>query len=327
MKPVKFYGLHMCEGVAEYREPDKESYRIFINEGTIKNMDASFSGLPVYVNHVDEVDFKKDNHKEADGIVVRSFFNKADGKHWAEFMIYTQAGFDAIQKGWKLSNAYVPKSTANGGLWHGVEYSKEITSAEYEHLALVPNPRYDESVILTPEEFKAYNSKKEAELLRIANSKEVPKKGESKMFKFFKREKIENSADFENMMVELPKSKKEMTLSTLINEMDKVINMAGYAAEDHMVKVGNEEMSVKDLVANYGSRCNEIEEMKKNMAEKSEDEKKENTEEEEKKEEVKKNNLLKVKNAQKNAVETRTARVDLSVDMVARGKAKYGSGN
>jgi len=354
MKPQRYYGLHMVEGLAEYREPGKDPYRIFVGEQAIKNMDASFTGLPVYVHHVDEVEFNKDLRKEADGFVVRSFYNKADGKHWAEFIIVSEEGLRAIQNGWKLSNAYKPHKMDNGGQWHGVSFDREVIAGEYEHLALVPNPRYAESVILTPEEFKAYNSTKEAELLRIANSKDDTKKGESKMFKFFKREKIENSADFENMMVELPKSKKEMTLSTLINEMDKVVNMSGYAAEDHMVKVGNEEMSVKDLVANYGARCNEIEEMKKNMAGKGEEEKKENEDEEDmddKKENVedeeakkkalelakheeeelaakKKNaaaNHSKLKNAQSQAAE-QYARVELPMDQLARGKAKYGSG-
>jgi len=339
VKPKVYFGLHMVEGVAEYREPGKDPYRIFIGEQTIKNMDPTFQGLPVYVHHVNEVEYNKDLRKEADGFVVRSFFNKADGKHWVEFMVVSETAEQAIGNGWKLSNAYVPKSTAPGGQWHGVDFKNEITAGEYEHLAIVPRPRYEESVILTPEEFKAYNQAKEAELLRIANSKDT--KGAS-MFKFFKREKVENSADFDSMSVELPTSKKEMTLADIIKGYDKVVNMAGYAAEDHVVKVGNEEMSVKDLVANYQSKCNEIEVMKKPKDdEKKEneavDEKKENIDDEEAKKKAlelakheeaemakKKNAFDKLKNAQETAF-VETAKVDLSIDMLSRGKTRYGS--
>jgi cobalamin biosynthesis protein CobT len=80
----------------------------------------------------------------------------------------------------------------------------------------------------------------------------------------FKRQKVENSTDLSEMMVELPKSKKEVSLVKCIEEYDKLVNMHGYASEDHMVKVGNEEMSVKDLVKAHQAKCNEIEELKKN---------------------------------------------------------------
>lgn len=81
--------------------------------------------------------------------------------------------------------------------------------------------------------------------------------------KFFKRAKVENSVDFENMMVELPKTKKEVALTTIINEYDAIQNMNGYANGDHMVKVGEkDEMSVNDLVKKHLEMCNEMESMK-----------------------------------------------------------------
>ena len=53
--PEIYYGLHMVEGTAEYSEAGKEPYRIYIGETTIKNMNPTFQGKPVYVDHVDEV--------------------------------------------------------------------------------------------------------------------------------------------------------------------------------------------------------------------------------------------------------------------------------
>ena len=117
-----------------------------------------------------------------------------------------------------MSNAYIPKEFGGGGKWHGVDYLKEVLRAEYEHLALVPNPRYEESIILTPEEFQAYNLKKESELKKVANSL---KQGAKAMFNFFKKTKVDNASDFEALSVVLPKSGKEMTIAQIVNEMDE----------------------------------------------------------------------------------------------------------
>jgi len=337
--PKVYYGLHFYPGVAEYREAGQEPYRIFIAEDAIKNMGPTFQGRPVYVEHVDEVNLEN-LHNEADGYVMESFFNKSDGKHWVKFIVVSDRGHEAIRMGWKLSNAYIPKEFAGGGLCNGVEYTREVTKGEYEHLAIVRVPRYEESVILTPDQFKEYNTKKETELSRLTNSK-----GEKSMLNFFKKAKVENSADLEATVVVLPKSKKEMTITQLVNEMDAIQNMNGYANGDHMVKVGAEEMSVNDLSKKYAEMCNSAkeEEAKKNSEEEDkkengdEEEKKENADEEEKKEkkenndeeakvdekkEMKKNHFNSLKNANRNQ---KTETVDLSEDKVARGKARYGS--
>jgi hypothetical protein len=247
-EPKVYFGMHMAAGVAEYKdESSGEPYRIYVNEETAKLMDASFQGKPVYVEHVDRVDL--DKIQQADGFVIDSFFNKADGKHWAKFIIVSDKAHEALRNGWKLSNAYIPEKFTGGGLWHGVEYLKEITGARYEHLAIVPNPRYSESVILTPEQFKEYNDKKELELKKLSNSnKGVPMK-----FSFFKKEKIENGANIENMSVVLPNTGKEVTIAQLINDADA---MKKYAHGEHMVKLNDdEEMPVHELVKKYKQMC------------------------------------------------------------------------
>ena len=94
---------------------------------------------------------------------------------------------------------------------------------EYDHLALVPDPRYAESVILTPEQFKQYNFDKETQLKKLSNSKSETGVIEG-MFNFFKKTKIENS-DLESMSVKLPKSGREVELTKLINDMDQMEQM------------------------------------------------------------------------------------------------------
>ncbi len=324
-------------------------------------MDSSFAGKPIFVEHVDEVASSLDQvKKEADGWVVESFYNSADGKHWVKFVIVSERGLHAVESGMRLSNAYLPTQYKSGGLWNGVQYDKEVSAAEYEHLAIVRNPRYEESVILTPEQFKTYNSERELELMKIANSKDEPK-GEKKMaFKFFKRAKVENSVDIETTVVELPQSKKELTIAECILGMDKVLNMAGYADDSHMVKLDNgKEMSVKDMkdcmnkmemdavkkdaITEEGgepgkgaddeamnSEASEAEDMK-DVGSRGGDESLDNAEEdmeEVKKKEMKKNEIKAKVQSLRNAgpkYEPEAPKVLLNSDKVALGKIKYGS--
>lgn len=249
-EPIVLFGKHFRIGVAEYADPGNDPYRILINEDAAKSMDKTFSGKPLYVLHVDKVDLHN-IQAQADGYVTRSFYNKADGAHWAEFILVSDAAHKAYRDGWKLSNAYHPSFKNNSdGTWQGVHYDKEVEGGVYEHLALVPNPRYSESIILTEEDFKKYNSDREAESsMRLANS--IKEKVMAK-FSLFKRRAVENTTDLnlEELMVVLPKSKKELSISNALDQFDALLlkNMDGYASDDHMVKVGDEEMTVAQLI-------------------------------------------------------------------------------
>lgn len=253
----RYYGLHFSPGVAQYQDSEQEQpYNIFLNQNTINKMDSTFQGKPIFVNHRNEVTPK--DLETADGYIVKSFFNQKDGMQWCEFLVTSDAGHEAINKGYQLSNAYVVKNSTHGGEWHAVPYSKEVTDAEYDHMALVPNPRYKESRIMTPEEFQKYNEEKSIELKRMTNSKEDKKS----MFNFFKRSKFEN-ADLDTMSVVLPKSGVEISLTKLINDADADMAKEKKAANhDHMVNINDKEMSVGDLVKAHCALMNEFESMK-----------------------------------------------------------------
>lgn len=255
MKPKRYFGLHMVDGTAEYEEEGQAAYKIFVNEKTIREMGPTFEGCPVFVQHVDEVNLEN-IQIEADGYVVKSFYNAADGKHWVEFMIVSDRGHQSISQGWKLSNAYIPTKFGPGGEWNGMRYDKEVLAGEFEHLAIVDNPRYAESKIFTPEQFKAYNDQLQVELHRVANSK-TKGEGMSKL-KFWKRSevtKIENSADLESLSITLPESKKEMTVGEMVKNMDSSMMPDHMANGDHKVKVGEETMTVNELVDRHMKLC------------------------------------------------------------------------
>jgi hypothetical protein len=365
-----YYGMHFYPGVAEYKEQG-ESFRVFLNENTIRKMDPTFAGRPIFVEHVDEVNGKpleeqtaEDIRDATDGWVIESFYNQADGKHWVKFIICTDRGKKAIERGMRLSNAYMPKSFGGGGLWNGVEYAKEITDGEYDHLAIVRNPRYEESVIMTPEEFKQYNEDHLVELKRLSNSKD--QKG-TKM-KFFKKEQMKNAADIEGVHVVLPKSGREVSITQLINEADEKAKQGneGLADPSHKVKLHDGSYcNVAELVEKHKAMHDELEGMKKKKEDEVEKEGELETEEkgvdsesakempenddapldaEGDKEEAKEdkamaNDEMKKKNAAdakakadklRNAHKIVSAKdelhtIEFSSDQVARGKARYGS--
>lgn len=338
--PKRYYGLHFSPGVVEYPAMKK---RVFIAPEIAKEMDASFTGKPLFVQHRDEYEVGN-LPAESDGVVIKSFYNIYDGNHWTEFLAISDEAEQKIQDGWLLSNSYKAQVDNDKGESKNVSYDHAVTSAEYHHMALVPKPRYENSVIYTPEQFKEYNDKLKAQLEHLNNSKDED------AIMFFKKTKADNSDALKEMSVMLPKSKVEKTVMQLINEADEVEagrDAKRYASDDDVVKVGDEEVSVKDLVAKIleltaglVEAAEEIEEEIEGESDDSESEEEEETFEnkEEKKDEKKddkkkldnskasKFSSLKLKNAADKGLPVQTAAPAKYSSMSAQiqlGKDKY----
>lgn len=165
-----YYARHIERGLAGYGED-----HVLIDDAALTAMDASFAGCPVYLGH--RLDDVVDVTEEAVGYVVRSFLNRNDGAHWAEFVITTDEGERAIFDGARVSNSYKKlRVDDTAGMRNGINYVQEILEGSYEHLALVFNPRYEGSVVMTPDQFELYNEEKRAAAKHVINS--LPEKGE-----------------------------------------------------------------------------------------------------------------------------------------------------
>jgi hypothetical protein len=285
-----FYGMHMYPGVAEYRPPGSKPYRILVEETVIRTMGKTFPGRPVFALHVDEVDSDLDRLKnEADGWVVESFFNEADGKHWTKFIVCSKKAIRCIQNGYGLSNCYNIDSYGGAGVHNGLDYDRKLLKGEYEHLAIVPDPRY-ESKILTPEEFKRYNEQQKSELQKVANSKSHKEKTmgkkSSSALSFFKRDKVENSknAELASMSVLLPKSNRERTILQCVEAADAAEMQRGrqrVANANDLVRIENEELRVEDIVDELVSLRERVEELESRVGGDDDEEVDEELEEEE----------------------------------------------
>lgn len=221
--PKVYYTRHMYPGLCEYSDE-----RILVDENTIKKMMPSFVGKPVYAENHRKVDV--DNlQAEADGYVTDSFRNGLDGWAWSKFIVVSDAGHEAVRKGYKVSNAWKPKTwDASSGTFHNVKYDRKITDGEFTHLALVKDPRYEESKIYTESEYKAYVAGLKTEL---HNSKTNPPEGKS-MFdklKFWKTSKEEVQMD-KTMTVELENGK-TVTIEEMLNAVEAQEKAATEAAE------------------------------------------------------------------------------------------------
>lgn len=295
-EPKVFYCKHIAPGVCAYADET-----ILIGEDALKEMDKTFAGKPIYVNH-QKVDLEK-IQQEADGYVAESFYLPEDGSHWAKMIIVSDKGHEAIRKGWKVSNAYIPDEFGIGGEWHNVPYNREVMKAHYTHLALVDNPRYEEAVVLTPEDFKTYKESKREQLKQLENSKN--QKGEKRMnWKLFERKEVTNSEDIANKMVELSNGS-TVSIREMINAVEEDLKEKEAKCNETLesvVKVNGEDMKVADLIKEYESKCNKCNEdeedkekekeekkskknLKKNAEEGKDDEEKKDSEEEKDKEE------------------------------------------
>lgn len=181
VKAKVFYGLHFQSGICAY--PENEGEVLYIPNEVAKDADTSFAGCPVYAGH--HIIATEETFKQSDGYVVESFFNQADGFHWCKFVVTSKEGLECIDKGYKLSNSYMLERKGEGGIHRQVEYTNRVDSLKYNHLALVEHPRYEESIILTPEEFKKYNEDKirATEAKRNSLSKKNNKKSQGAKMK------------------------------------------------------------------------------------------------------------------------------------------------
>lgn len=290
--PKRYYARHFCSGIAGYLD---ENFLVPLD--AMKDMNSTFEGKPIFVGHQNDSAEKLD---ECDGFVVKSFYNEVDGWLWCEFMVTTKEGQVAVEQGMAVSNAYIPVATRGAGVYNGVKYDRELVEGVFTHLAIVPNPRYKESIILSPADFKVYQETKQNELKQLKNSVEENKTKEEKektmTIKFWAKKEVENSDDVMGLSVDL-----EDGTSIAIEDMVKEVQNAREAEKaneeakkkeeekdkinmDSKVKVGEEEMTLKELVDAYAStkKKNADEEADKS---KDADKAKDNEEEEKKKEE------------------------------------------
>lgn len=326
--PKFYYARHMKDGVAGYGHET-----VLIGDDAIKKMTKSFNGKPVYIFHDERTEEERiETLKEtSSGYVTDAFYNELDGWFWCKFMVIDDECHKKINDGWTVSNAYIPTQDKSGGTKHNVPYDRELLDGYFTHLAIVPNPRYEDAKIFTPEQYNAYQDEKRQQLNELKNSNEDTKGLDIMFFKMKKEEVSKVDADTFLEIKNDDGSVSTVKVSEMINAVAEDKKKEEEKANmDDMVEVGNESMTLQELVNKYqelaekqnacaeDEKENEVEEDEK--ANESDEDEKENSSEEDKEEKV--NHMAELKNAHKTQAAT-VAKPYLKMDGLALGKAKY----
>ncbi len=228
-----------------------------LRKEAIDRMRNSFKGRPVVnFEHKDVApeDFKKG---KADGIIVDSWWNSEDAWDWVSFLAWDEDTKKNCENGFQLSCAYVPtEMDMTPGSYHNIPYDGEIINAEYTHMAIVPNPRYEGSKIICNsnggsmiEKIKAlFNFKGTSHAVELDLNTEIEIDG-AKL-----------------PLVELVNSFKAEQAAKEKAELD---NAAKTITDETLVNVDGKDVAVKDLKVSYKAaleRRNAAEAAAKNSA-------------------------------------------------------------
>ena len=136
LQTEKRYGCSFLqEGLAGYSD---ESMKIYLKNETIAKMADSYCGKPVMIKHKGEGDDVKR------GVVTSVEYDAS--LNWWVLTFYTddkKVSQKIDEEGWVVSCAY-EAVYGEGGSHNGIEYDYEVIGGTFDHLAIVPNPRYEE---------------------------------------------------------------------------------------------------------------------------------------------------------------------------------------
>lgn len=133
---------------------------VYLNQETLEKCVRDIKGKPVIIKH--QRGINPDNMQEhAVGYVTGADFDEFNASFSCDFVLFDEEAKELISKGWSVSCAYTPKAFGQGGTWHNTAYDREITELEFTHLALVPDPRYEDAKVYEnsrEEEYEEYEN-------------------------------------------------------------------------------------------------------------------------------------------------------------------------
>lgn len=152
----KSYKVRFIEpGIMSYA--DSGAGVVLVSKEALDKMASTFRNCPVIFvpEHHNDADkensfnFENIGANQAAGIVTGVPFWGDDGWQWVELSVWdedAQRAFD--EQGYSVSCAYEPMQDNTGGIWHELPYDAEVVDGKYMHMAIVPKPRYEGSIVL-----------------------------------------------------------------------------------------------------------------------------------------------------------------------------------
>jgi hypothetical protein len=308
---------YITPGLADYTA--EGIGRVLVQKPALDKMMASFVGKPVVnMAHTDKEpdelfqSLKNGDAPEqfADGVISSSGYDQESGWYYVDAMIWDEDTIKNIDDGFSASCAYdVTELNDEGGTFNNVDYAEEVLDGEYVHMAIVPNPRYEQARVI-------WNSKgEEMAKLFFKNKKTVKNEAPPAPEPEEEEEVIENADGY----VEI--DGKQVPLEELIKvyQAERAEESTMLNADDE-VEVKGKRVKVGDMINAYKNRKsddtmeNEIDGGLEEDAEEVVDEAKQ----------MQNSKARKVKKLI-NQGEDVKPNIKTSADRIAAGRARYGS--
>lgn len=244
-------------------------------------------GCRVVIRH-QNITSENDADDQRVGVVSSVRFNAEDGWFWCDGIIWDAEALKKIEQGWSVSCCYdAEQTTGEGGEWHNMHYDDELVTGKFIHLAIVPNPRYEDATILL-------NSKEEkkAMLFNLFNSKKI-RNSENEGVKMVKKneESIDKNALKDEIMEHINKAVKGedkvdgQPENSWYEELKAMLDKLAYSESESEKSNEKEDEDKEEDREENACKSNESDEDKEGDKE----EKKENEDEDEEKEDEKEN--------------------------------------
>lgn len=151
----------MYQGIATYQDEC-----VLLTNETLKEYINDLKGKPVLINHKSGV-CPENMNDGAVGYVTDAYYNSETGNFDCKFIIKDDEAKDLIKQGYSVSTAYIPTEYGKGGSYINTPYDKEIKGLKFTHLALVPDPRYEEAKIYENSKNNAEQERKNCKMEKI----------------------------------------------------------------------------------------------------------------------------------------------------------------
>jgi hypothetical protein len=126
-------------GIVSYK--DQGGGIELLRKETLDRCMASAIGNPLILGHTY---IHAENRLELEEGIVHSFaYNSDDGWYYVSGEVSTPSAQNRMRRGERPSCGYRVKELGPGGTYHGIKYDAEILDIEFNHLAIVDNPRYE----------------------------------------------------------------------------------------------------------------------------------------------------------------------------------------
>lgn len=166
MNDIKYYKkIFMKDGIVDYKDVGQKV--LLVQKPAIDNALKTFIGCPVIITHEGD---------EEVGEVIDAYWDSAKGAYICVFSVISKEAQELLDKGYSISCTYSVKQYGDGGTYHNINYDEEAIDLDFENLAIVKTPRYQEAN-------EYVNS--------IINNKE-------KEMKMFKKNSVEKAEEKEN---------------------------------------------------------------------------------------------------------------------------------